>query len=62
VTGGFVRCRGGKVKTFTHPGATLTMPTSINNLNVITGYYTKGSETKGFIRLPEVCHDDDYRY
>jgi hypothetical protein len=60
VTTGFFRCRRGNVKTFSHPGATLTMPTSINNLNAITGYYTKGSETKGFIRLAEVCHDDEY--
>lgn len=32
----------------------------LQHLNVITGYYTKGSEMKGFISLQELCHHDDY--
>jgi hypothetical protein len=52
VPSGFVQSADGKLTTFAHPGATLTMPTSINNRGEITGYYSKGPETRGFIRLP----------
>jgi hypothetical protein len=33
----------------------MTMPTAINNRNVIAGYFAKGTDIKGFIRLPEDC-------
>jgi hypothetical protein len=49
---GFVRYEDGKLITFGHPEATQTIPTGINNYGVITGYDSKGSVTKGFIREP----------
>ena len=49
---GFVRFDDGKVITFGHPEATQTIPTGINNCGVITGYYSEGSVTLGFIREP----------
>ena len=47
---GFVRFADGKLITFSHPGSTQTIPTSINNGDVITGYYSRGSDIVGFIR------------
>jgi hypothetical protein len=35
-----------------YPGATNTWTTSLNNLDVITGYYTKGATTQSFILVP----------
>jgi hypothetical protein len=49
---GFVRFAGGEVITVAHPGSKLTVPTHINNWDVITGYYSNGSGTVGFIGLP----------
>jgi hypothetical protein len=42
----------GEVSYFSYPGATNTWTTSLNNLDVITGYYTKGGTTQGFILIP----------
>jgi hypothetical protein len=47
---GFVLFADGKLITFDHPGSTQTIPTSINNRDVIAGYYSRGSEIVGFIR------------
>jgi hypothetical protein len=52
---GFIQKKDGKLTTFTHPNATMTMPTAINNHDVIIGYFAKGTDIKGFIRLPEDC-------
>jgi hypothetical protein len=49
---GFFKPYGGKVVTFAYPGATDTFPTSLNNLDVITGWYSNGSTTFGFIFAP----------
>jgi hypothetical protein len=47
---GFVQFPDGKLITFSHPGSAQTIPTSINNGDVIAGYYSRGSEIVGFIR------------
>ena len=47
---GFVQFPDGKLITFSHPGSTQTIPTSINNGDVITGYYSRGAEIVGFLR------------
>jgi hypothetical protein len=52
VSRGFVRYVDGKVVTFGHPEATQTIPTGINNCGMITGYSSRGSVTRGFIREP----------
>jgi hypothetical protein len=52
VPAGFIRKKDGKLTTFTHPNATMTMPTAINNEDVIIGYFAKGTKIKGFVRLP----------
>lgn len=49
---GFVRFPDGKTIPFAIPGSTLTVLAAINNLDVLTGYYTKGGKTEGFIALP----------
>ncbi len=38
----FIRLEDGTVTTFNYPGSKQTIPTSINNNNVITGYYSQG--------------------
>jgi hypothetical protein len=48
----FIRLESGVVTTFNHPGSKQTIPTSINNCDVITGYYSQGSDIIGFIREP----------
>jgi hypothetical protein len=48
----FIRLEDGTGTTFNYPGGKQTIPTSINNGNVITGYYSQGSEIVGFIREP----------
>jgi hypothetical protein len=48
----FIRLEDGVVTTFNYPGSKETIPTSINNCDVITGYYSQGSEIVGFIREP----------
>jgi hypothetical protein len=48
----FIRLESGVVTTFNYPGSKQTIPTSINNCDVITGYYSQGSEILGFIREP----------
>jgi hypothetical protein len=48
----FIRLENGVVTTFNYPGSKQTIPTSINNCDVITGYYSQGSEIVGFIREP----------
>lgn len=55
VPAGFIKKKDGKLTTFTQPNATMTMPTAINNRDVITGYFARGTAIKGFIRLPEDC-------
>jgi hypothetical protein len=50
---GFIRKKDGKLTTLAHPNATMTMPTAINNEDVIIGYFARGTDIKGFIRLPE---------
>jgi hypothetical protein len=52
VSKGFVRFEDGKLHTFAHHGSKQTIPTSINDCDVITGYYSSGSEIVGFIREP----------
>jgi hypothetical protein len=52
---GFIQKKDGKLTTSIHPGASMTMPTAVNNHDVIVGYFVKGTETKGFIRLPDEC-------
>jgi hypothetical protein len=52
---GFLQKKDGTLTTFTHPNATMTMPTAINNRDVVIGYFAHGTEIKGFIRLPEDC-------
>ena len=48
----FIRLENGVVTTFNYPGSKQTIPTSINNCDVITGYYSQGSEIAGFLREP----------
>ena len=48
----FIRLEDGTATTFNYPGSKQTIPTSINNGNVVTGYYSRGSEIAGFIREP----------
>jgi hypothetical protein len=48
----FIRFEEGQVTTFNYPGSKKTIPTSINNCDVITGYYSRGSEILGFLREP----------
>jgi hypothetical protein len=48
----FIRLEDGVFTTFNYPGSKQTIPTSINNCDVITGYYSQGSEIVGFIREP----------
>ncbi len=48
----FIRFASGVVTPFNYPGSKQTIPTSINNCDVITGYYSQGSEIAGFIREP----------
>jgi hypothetical protein len=48
----FIRLENGVVTVFNYPGIEQTIPTSINNCDVITGYYSQGSEIVGFIREP----------
>jgi hypothetical protein len=48
----FIRLEDGTVTTFTYPGGMQTVPTSINNCEVITGYYSRGQEIVGFLREP----------
>jgi hypothetical protein len=52
ITTAFIRLEDGVVTPFTYPGSKQTIPTSINNCDVITGYYSQGSEILGFIRQP----------
>lgn len=55
VPSGFVKPLNGEVMSFTYPGATSTIPTSINTLDAITGYYSTASGTQGFIIVPSDC-------
>jgi hypothetical protein len=48
----FIRLENGVVTTFHYAGSKQTIPTSINNCDVVTGYYSQGSEIVGFIREP----------
>jgi hypothetical protein len=48
----FIRLENGVVTTFSYPGSKQTIPTSINNCDVVTGYYSQGSEILGFLREP----------
>jgi hypothetical protein len=48
----FIRLENGVVTTFNYPGSKQTIPTSINNCDGITGYYSRGSEILGFLREP----------
>jgi hypothetical protein len=48
----FIRLEDGVVTTFSYPGSRQTIPTSINNCDVITGYYSLGQQAIGFIRVP----------
>lgn len=52
VTTAFIRLEDGTATTFNYPGSKQTIPTGINNSNVITGYYSQGSAIVGFIREP----------
>jgi hypothetical protein len=48
----FVRLEDGKGTLFNYPGSMQTIPTSLNNGNVITGYYAEEGAIAGFIRQP----------
>jgi hypothetical protein len=48
----FIRLADGTAATFTYPGSKQTIPTSVNNSNVVAGYYFHGSAIAGFIREP----------
>jgi hypothetical protein len=48
----FLRLDDGTATTFNLPGSKQTIPTSLNNSNVVTGYYSHGSEMVGFLREP----------
>jgi hypothetical protein len=48
----FLRLENGVITTFNYPGSKQTIPTGINNCDVITGYYAQGSEILGFLRQP----------
>ncbi len=48
----FIKPLHGELMPFQYPGATSTMPLSLNNLNMVTGYYIKGTSTQGFIFIP----------
>ena len=47
-----LRLEDGTATTFNYPRSKQTLHTSINNSNVITGYYSQGSQIAGFIREP----------
>jgi hypothetical protein len=47
---GFVRAGDGRTIALAYPGSKQTIPTSINNCDVITGYYSHGQDMIGFIR------------
>lgn len=49
---GFVLSADGTMLSFNYPGSTQTVPTSINNHDVIVGYYSAGPDIVGFIREP----------
>lgn len=57
VTSGFIKPLHSDLVSFTYPGATVTMPTGVNSLDVITGYYSIGPQTQGFIRIPAAPAD-----
>jgi hypothetical protein len=46
---GCIKLHGGELTPFAYPGATDTFPTSLNSLNVTTGWYSNASTTFGFI-------------
>jgi hypothetical protein len=48
----FMRLENGTGTLFNYPGSKQTIPTSINNSNVIAGYYSQGAGIAGFIREP----------
>jgi hypothetical protein len=49
---GFMRLENGVGTLFNYPGSKQTIPTGINNSNVIAGYYSQGAGIAGFIREP----------
>jgi hypothetical protein len=52
IASAFIRLEDGTVTTFNYPGSMQTIPTSINNCEVIAGYYSRGQEILGFLREP----------
>jgi hypothetical protein len=52
ITNAFIRREDGTVTRFNYPGSKQTIPTSVNNGNMIAGYYSQRSEVVGFIREP----------
>ena len=48
----FIRLEDGSASLFNYPASKQTIPTSVNNSNVVTGYYSQGSGIAGFIREP----------
>jgi hypothetical protein len=50
---GFVRAADGTIKTFDAPNAADTLPQSINDTGVVTGWYVVGGNAyHGFFRTP----------
>jgi hypothetical protein len=49
VVSGFVRFEDGTLTTLKHAGSKQTIPTAINNSDVITGSYSDGTDVVGFI-------------
>jgi hypothetical protein len=52
---GFIRKTDGRLTTFTHSSGSMTMPTAVNDQDVITGYFAEGIEIRGFLLLPDDC-------
>jgi hypothetical protein len=48
----FVLFEDGTMLSFNYPGSKQTVPTSINDHDVIVGYYSAGADIAGFIREP----------
>jgi hypothetical protein len=58
VSHGFTRSRDGAITSFDPPRSGTTIPTSLNNSGVITGFYYIGTSTSawGFLHFPEHDH------
>jgi hypothetical protein len=53
----FVRTANGAMTSFGFPGSSSTTATSMNDSDVITGSYTQGKNSFGFVRIPGAAQD-----